>query len=167
MAFIPSENSRATVLVGYVLEHMPEVGDQLTYTEMLDLCGFDETPPDPATVLSGVVAEVNKRLHRAGDWRHLSNVQKVGYRIASPSQLRTEVFGRMRHVKRQHIANQRAIEKVIRHPDATAAERKRAADAASQHAALLTLLTREQRKIQKSWPAEEVSPVEFPEDGTP
>jgi hypothetical protein len=161
--FVPSENSRASVILGYVKDHMIEVGDLLTYTEMLGLIEVDPSiVPDPPTLLSGIVAQINKRLHQAGDWRHMINVPTVGYRIAAPGEIREEVLGRMRHVDRQQVNNLRAIEKVVRHPDTTPAERKRAADAVSAQQALLTMVRREQTKIRNAWPAEESSPIPGP-----
>ena len=158
--FTPSENSRSSIILGYVKEHLTEVGNLLPYGEMLALIDLDETQvPDPPTLLSGIVAQINKRLHQSGDWRHLINVPTVGYRIAAPGEIRCEVLGRMRHVDRQQVNNLRAIEKVVRHPDTTPAERQRAADAVNAQQALLTMVRREQRKIRSAWPAEESSPV--------
>lgn len=163
MSFLARENSRATLLLGYVREHMPDTGNRITYDEVIDVIDLDAseiTTRDLGSVLSGVVAEVNKRLHRDGDWRHLANIETVGYQIATPAELREESMSRMRRTMRMQVANQRAIEKAIRHPDSTPGERKRAADAAAAQAALLTLIRREQRKIRHVWPAEETSPVD-------
>jgi hypothetical protein len=159
MSFLPNESSRASIVLGFVKDHCHDAGQTITYSEMLGLVDVDASVDDPTLLLSGVVAEVNKRLHRDGDWRHLANVPTVGYRIASTDDLRSESFARMRRSERQQIANQRAIEKVIRHPDATPNERKRAADASAAQAALLMMMRREQRKIRQLWPAEETSPV--------
>lgn len=161
MSFLPNESSRASVVLGFVRDHCHDAGQTITYSEMLALVDVEVEVSDPSTLLAGVVAEVNKRLHRDGDWRHLVNVQMVGYRVASPDDLRSESFARMRRSERQQIANQRAIEKVIRHPDATPTERKRAADASAAQAALLMMMRREQRKIRQLWPSEEKSPVVF------
>ena len=108
-----------------------------------------------STLLSGVVGEVNKRLHRSGEHRHLVNVEGTGYKIASPSEMRSEFLARQRAVDRQQVNNLRLVEKVVRHPETTAAERKRASDAVNAQAALLALVRREQRKIRSGWPAEE------------
>jgi hypothetical protein len=162
MSFLPNENSRASIVLGYVREYLTDAGQTITYDEMLGLLDIERTAADMSFLLSGVVAEVNKRLHRDGDWRHLANVPSVGYRIASPSDLRAEALGRMRRSERQQVANQRAIEKAIRHPDASPVERKRAADASAAQAGLLMLIRKEQRKIRNLWPAPETSPVAEP-----
>lgn len=156
------------MLHAYVREHLIDVGDFVSYPELIDMFDLGETVPVAmaGSVLSGVVAVVNRRLHRDGDHRHLVNVATAGYRVGSPRDLREEAMSRMRAVDRQQIANLRLIEKVIRHPDATAAERKRAADAAAAQAALLTLVRRDQRRIQTMWPSEETSPVP-PEEPPP
>ena len=160
MSFLPNENSRASIVLGFVREFMVDAGQTITYTELLDMLDLSHVPQrDASFVLSGVVMEVNKRLHRDGDWRHLTNVEGVGYRVASPADLRAENVARMRRVERQQVANQRAIEKAIRHPDASGQERKQAADAAQAQAALLMLFRKEHRKIRKLWPAPETSPV--------
>ena len=160
MSFLPNENSRASIILGYVREYMTDAGNTVTYSELLAMLDLPDVPHREASfVLSSVVMEVNKRLHRDGDWRHLTNVEGIGYRIASPSDLRAENVSRMRRVERQQVANQRAIEKAIRHPDAGALERKRAADAAQAQAALLMLFRKEHRKIRNLWPASETSPV--------
>jgi hypothetical protein len=158
--FTISENGRATIIFNYAREHLCEVGDQVTYEEILDLLDIDnEIMPDPGSTLSTVIGQVNKRFHQAGDWRHLINMPNVGYRIARPGELRHEVFGRMRHIERQQVNNLRAIEKVVRHPDASASERKRAADAAAAQSQLLQMVRHHQRKMRRQWPEEEVSPV--------
>jgi hypothetical protein len=158
--FTTSENGRATIIYGYTKDHLVEVGDVITYDEMLDLLEIPKADiADPSSTLSGVISQVNKRLHQSGCWRHLINIPNVGYRIARPGELRSEVFGRMRHIERQQVTNLRAIEKVVRHPDATAGERKRAADAAATQSRLLQLVRHEQRKMRRQWPEEEVSPI--------
>lgn len=162
MGFLPSENSRASILLGYVCEHMTEAGDSITYDEVLGLIGLDRSEikgPYVSQELSSLISTVNKRLHREGDWRHLVNEVSVGYRIGTPSEIRCEVINRMRWIDRQQVSSLRAIEKGVRHPDATPGERKRAADAAASQAALVRLVRREQRKMRSAWVAEEVSPV--------
>jgi hypothetical protein len=138
---------------------MTDTGDIVTYEHVLDLLGIEHHGGNASDVLSGIVSNVNKRLHRAGDWRHLVNVVKVGYRIGSPAEVRSEVLGRMRWVDRQNVSALRAIEKVVRHPDATIGERQRAANAAAAQSALLQLVRREHRKVRSNWPEEETSPV--------
>lgn len=162
--FLPNENSRASILLGYVREHMHDAGDQVTYEEVLTLLEVDADPKQAGSLLSGVIATVNKRLHRAGDWRHLSNVQTVGYRIANPADIRHEALARLRMIERQAVASLRATEKGIRHPDATPGERKRAADAAAAQANALSMMRRENRKIKQAWPAEEPVVVAQPDD---
>lgn len=160
MSFLPNENSRASIVLGYVRDYMTDAGQTVTYSELLAMLDLEHVNHrDASFILSGVVMEVNKRLHRDGDWRHLTNVENVGYRIATPTDLRAENVARMRRVERQQVANQRAIEKAIRHPDASALERKQAADAAQAQAALLMLFRKEHRKIRNLWPAPETSPV--------
>lgn len=162
MGFLPSENSRASILLGYVNEYMTEAGDAITYDEVLGLIDVDRSEiktPYVSQELSSLIATVNKRLHREGDWRHLVNEVGVGYRIGTPPEVRHEVVNRMRWVDRQQVSSLRAIEKVVRHPDATPGERKRAADAAASQAALLRLVRREQMKMRKAWVEEETSPV--------
>jgi hypothetical protein len=156
--FTPDEKSRTAVIYAYTREHMTEVGDMLTYEEAFGLLDL-EPVPDAGSAFASLISKVNARLARDGDWRHLQNAVGAGYRIASPAELREETLGRMRHVERQQIATQRAIEKVIRHPDATVVERKRATDAAASLAALRTLVRREQRKVRNAWPKDEQSPV--------
>ena len=158
--FLAVENARASTLLAYVRDYMPDTGDQITYTEVLDLLEMNDVDPKTVgSVLSGVVAVVNKRLHRDGDHRHLSNIATVGYCIGTPARMREEVISRMRAVDRQMVANLRLTEKIVRHPDATTAERKRAADAAAAQAALLSMVRRDQRRVRAAWPAEETSPV--------
>jgi DNA-binding winged helix-turn-helix (wHTH) protein len=158
--FMPNDNSRASVLHAYVCEHLPEAGDIVTYAELRDMLDVDEGDRFISSVLSPVIALVNKKLHRDGEHRHLVNVENVGYRIASPSDIRVETLGRLRHIDRQQVMALRAMEKAVRHPDASASERKRAADAVAQQAALMQMTRREQAKLRRMWPADEVSPVE-------
>ena len=92
---------------------------------MLDLDATDVRYA--STLLSGVVGEVNKRLHRSGEHRHLVNVEGTGYKIASPSEMRSEFLARQRAVDRQQVNNLRLVEKVVRHlRRPRQAERKRA-----------------------------------------
>lgn len=156
--FVASETSRVSLLLTYVEEFMDNAGDTLSFEQMLDVCDMADVEHDRA-VLSSVVADVNKRLHRNGDWKQLIAVRNVGYRIATPAEARADFLDRSRHVDRQLIANVRAAEKLVRHPDATAAERKRAADAASQAATIRMMVQRDHRKLKRAWVAEEESPV--------
>lgn len=162
MTFLPNENSRASKVLDYVREQMTETGDLVTYEMLCDiidlpLVGLDRR--DIVSKLSGLIDEVNKRLHRDGDWRHLYNVVTQGYRIASAADIRQENLGRMRQSEATQTRALRAIEKAIRHPDATAAERRQAADVAANQGALLALSKKEHRKVRALWPKEEVSPV--------
>lgn len=157
--FLPNENSRASILLDYVRAEMVNAGDCLSYEDTLKLVGVEADIHEASQLLSGVVNVVNKRLHRDGDWRHLSTVEMVGYRIATPAELRLETMARLRRSERQQVATQRAIEKVIRHPDATTAEQRRATDAAAAQAPLLMIQRRELQKIRRLWPTEETSPV--------
>lgn len=160
MSFVPSENSRASLLLAYVLDQMDDVSHQVTYRQICEICGIPRSEDATESMLvSGVVGEVNKRLHRSGDWRQLVNVPNVGYKIGTPAELRELVLGRHRHVQRQMLSMIRESEAVIRHPDSTAGERKRAADATAAQAALLQMVRRDQRRIRRSWHAEEISPV--------
>lgn len=156
--FTPNENSRASLLLGYVREHMEEAGDTVTYEEVAGILGLEECD-DPGSAFSSIITVVNKRLHRDGDWRHLVNVAKLGYRVGTPNDVRQETLSRQRWVERQQASALRATEKIVRHPDATPGERQRAANAAASQAALLQMVRREHRKIRKAWPAEEESPV--------
>lgn len=165
MPFMPNENSRASKLLDYVEAHLNDEGDLITYEEMLGLIDWvlpDGVPPGQA--LSGIVADVNTRLHRSGDWRHLQNRQGVGYYIGSPRSIREEVLGRRAAIERQMVRAIRATEKINRHPNASVAERRRATDAANAQAALLSAVRRENRRIRAAWPEDERSPVE-PETG--
>lgn len=159
MSFLPSETSRPSILHGYVKDYMAEMGDTVTYKEVLGLFDMDLELPEPARLLSKVIDDVNRRLHRDGDWRWLINVERIGYRIATPEEVRLYNFAGMRRRERQQVRELRATETIIRNPSSTPGERKRAADAAASQAALLQLMRREQRKIKRAWPAEEVSPV--------
>lgn len=159
--FQPSERSRATILHRYVREHMADVGDTITYDEIAAMLGMDFDGVERASLLTAnLIGDVNRRLHREGDWRHLVNVPTVGYCVASPEAIRVEVANRLRHIERTQASALRATEKGVRHPDATVAERRRAADAAAAQSALLALTRRENRKVMSLWPADEVSPVE-------
>lgn len=157
-SFVAEENSRASSLYNYVRATMPNAGDSISYEETFEIVGMDPTP-DPGSVLANVVARVNRRLARDGDWRHLQSVTNTGYRIADPEQLRCEAFGRDRAVRRQMARTQQVMVKAARHPDATVAERKRATDAATAHAGLIAVLRRGSRQWRAGWPADEVSPV--------
>lgn len=159
MSFLPNESSRASIVLGFVREHMHDVGASISYSEMLALIELDTEVADVSTLLSGVVAEVNKRLHRDGDWRHLANVPTAGYRIASPEDLRSESMARMRRSQQQQVANIRAIEKVVRHPDATVEVRKRASDASAAQGAFLQVMSHHAKKVRVAWPSSEQSPV--------
>ena len=161
MTFMPQENSRATKLYRYVQSHLQEEGDLLTYE---DVCTVIEVQcPEnvlPSQFLGSIIDTVNKRLHRDGDWRHLQNRTNVGYYIGSPASLRAEVLGRRSHVERQMVKSLRASEKLTRHPSASVAERRRAADVVAAQASLLTMVRREHRAIRNAWVEEEVSPVQ-------
>lgn len=161
MAFLPNENSRASLLLDYVVECMEDVGDSIGYEQVFEVCGIDDTDKldQAGMLLSGIIDTVNKRLHRAGDWRHLQNVARVGYCIGSPATIRSEVMGRHRQMVRSQVRALRATEKVVRHPDATPSERKRAADCAANQAAHLDMMRRHNREVGRIWIAEEVSPI--------
>lgn len=160
MSFVPNENSRASLLLDYVVGQLLNAGDSMSYREIMDLCGITNESLLPDSMLaSGIVAEVNKRLHRMGDWRVLVNVISTGYKIGSPAELRELALGQNKHAARTLGTAQRVTEAVVRHPDSTVAERKRAADATAAQGALLQIVRREQRKIAMGWPAEERSPV--------
>lgn len=160
--FLPNEHSRASLLLDYLRAEMLNAGDCISYIDVLELLGVEADPREASSLLSEVISTVNKRLYNDGDWRHLATVETVGYRIATPADLRHETFARLRRSERQQVATQRAIVKVIRHPDSTAAEQRRASDAAAAQAPLLMIQRREQRKIRRMWPAEETSPVPDP-----
>lgn len=162
MTFLPNENSRASKVLDYVREQMTETGEMVTYEQLCDiielpLVGLDRR--DIVSKLSGLIDEVNKRLHRDGDWKHLYNVVTQGYRLASPADVRQENLGRMRQAEATQIRALRAVEKVIRHPDASVADRRHAADAAAAQGALLALSKKEHRKVRALWPKGETSPV--------
>lgn len=161
------DESRLTKLHAYVSEYLIDAGDSISYPEIAEILELPSSEGDSRATIYQTVTDVNKRLWRDGDWRHLINIENSGYRIATPVELREDAFDRMRRSERQQVANRRAIEKVIRHPDATPGERKRATDAANKQAVLLAMLRREQRSIKKLWPAEEVSPVPKPDDEPP
>lgn len=166
MGFLPDERSRANLLYRFVLdsEALDETGAGISYEEVFTLLEVEDPGElQRSSILSGVVSEVNKRLHRCGDHRHLVNVARWGYRVGSPAELRSEVLSRARSVERQLITALRTTEKVVRHPDSTAGERKRAADAAASQAALLSHYSAETRRIRVEWPEEESSPVEADE----
>lgn len=162
MTFLPNENSRASLLLDYVEQHLVDVGDTVTYEEVFDICQIEDTEKlaMAGTYLSSVVDTVNKRLHRQGDWRHLQSVERVGYKIGSPETIRVEVISRHRQMIGMQVRALRATEKVIRHPTATAAERKRAADAAASQAAYLDMMRRHKRRLVDAWQPEETSPVD-------
>lgn len=167
MTFLPNENSRASKLLDYIREQMHETGDLVTYEQLceiidLPLVGLDRR--DIVSKLSGLIDEVNKRLHRDGDWRHLYNVVTQGYRISSMVDVRQENLSRMRQAEASQVRALRVVEKGIRHPDATVAERRRASDAAAAQGALLALSKKEHRKVRALWPREETSPVPDPSE---
>jgi hypothetical protein len=159
MSFLPDENSRASRLFDYVREYMVEDGTTITYAELADMFGMDELTLRDHRVSSDVVAKVNTRLHRDGDHRHLISISNVGYRIATPQEARGEVLSRTRAIDRQQVSVLRTIEKIVRHPNASMAERTRAANAAQQQANLLSMTRREHRKMRAAWKPEETSPV--------
>lgn len=161
MPFVPTSDSRTTRLLDHVRTNMPSAGNMLPYEVALEIIdvAYDGAPSD---VLSSIVAKVNQRLHREGDWRLLVCVPLQGYRVATPEEVRQEVLAINRQAARKHVRSQRAIETVIRHPDASVAERRRAADASALNAALLRLVRREQSKIRRAWPRDETSPVPAP-----
>lgn len=160
MSFLPKERSRATLLLAYVQDQMSEAGVVIDYATALDICDIvGVSTEDASTILAGVISKVNARLHSSGDWRHLINVPTVGYRIATPAEVREEAFGRLNHINRQHHAILRSTEKVIRHPDITPAERVRAANAAAAQGSLLLTFRQQSRTLKKAWPEEERSPV--------
>jgi hypothetical protein len=163
MTFVPSTDSRPSRLLDHVREFMPATGDLLRYSDALEVLGVDYDGP-PTDVLSGIVAAVNRRLHRDGDWRLLVNVPTVGYRVATPEEARQEVLAVNRQAVRKQVRAQRGIESVIRHPDASVAERRRAADASALNANLLRLMRREHGRIRRAWPRDETSPVPPPND---
>ena len=170
MSFLPQERSRATLPLRYVQSEMSEAGATVEYAQVFDICDIVGPSLDEAsTILAGVVSKVNAKLHSSGDWRHLINVPTVGYRIATPEEVRLEAFGRLDHINRQHHEILRSTEKVIRHPDITAAERVRAANAAANQGALMMIFKKESRRLKKAWPEEERSPVpvDLPEDTEP
>lgn len=161
MGFMPSERSRASTLLTYVLGGMNNAGEVITYEEMADLLELrTDDPRDIPNLVSGVVARVNKRLHLKGDWRHLSNVPTVGYRIATPDDLRTESIARQQHMVRTQAAAISATSKAIIHPDSTPAIRRQATDARAHQDALSIIIRKQNRQIRKSWPAHERSVVE-------
>ena len=160
MSFVPKEDSRVSLALKYVASEMENVGDIVTYEQLVDICGVVIVPDVPvSTLVAGVVSDVNKRLHRDGDWRWLVNVPTVGYKVASPAEQREEAIGRLRSASRHQMTSLRATESLVRHPEATPGERKRASDAAVSIATLGQLQRREQRRISRRWPKEEVSPV--------
>ena len=163
MPFVPSTDSRATRLLDYVRQFMPSTGDQIGYDAALEVIGVAYEGP-PTDVLSSVVGIVNRRLHRDGDWRQLVNVATVGYRVATPEELRLEMLTASRSAVRKQVHAQRSIESTIRHPDASVAERRRAADASALNAQLLRLMRREHGRIRRAWPKDETSPVPPPAD---
>lgn len=160
MGFMPSERSRASTLLGFVKDHMVNAGDVITYDELAGLLDLrvDDVKEIPSTV-SGVIARVNKRLHLNGDWRHLSNIPTVGYRVASPDDLRTETIARQQHMLRTHLAAMSATSKTLIHPDSTPAVRKQAADARAHQDALAVIMRKHNRQTRKVWPAHERSIV--------
>lgn len=161
MRFTPQEDSRVSLALKYVSSELPDVGDTVTYEQLVDICGItmpgDDVPI--STLVAGIVSKVNERLHRDGDWRWLINLPLVGYRVATPAEQREEAQGRLRAAQRQQLTSLRVTESLVRHPEATPGERKRAADAAASIAALHQMQERERRRINRRWPKEEVSPV--------
>lgn len=160
--FEQSDRSRATVLYRYVIEWMENQGDGITYTMLVEMFELPSNMPrhEMISTVSNVVSLVNRRLADAGDWRHLVNVETVGYHIGSPEELRIVSARDERAAHRKLQQASHAAEKTIRHPDATVAERRRAADVAANQSQVSQILGRMRRQNRRIWLPEEVSPVE-------
>jgi hypothetical protein len=156
MAFTPSDNSRASILLAYVVSEMKEAGHTISYDDIATLIELEYADvSEVVTTISGVIATVNKRLARNGDWRHLFNIPNVGYRIAYPSDLRAEVVARHDHMVKTHNAAVRATNKAIIHPDSSAAERRQATDTLALQDSLATIMRKHNRQSRVTWPSSE------------
>jgi hypothetical protein len=161
MTYSRHQDSRPSKVRDYVAGYLNEAGDVVTYEELaviIDITyptGDDHLDHEAITAISKAVARANKYLSDDGNWKHLVVIPNVGYRVATPSDLRNEALGRSRHILKEQRRVITATEKVTIHPDATANQRTQANNNLSLQHSVRMMLDKARRKTRREWTAPE------------
>lgn len=161
MTYSRQETSRPSKVRDYVAGYLNEAGDVVTYEElaaMIDITyptGDNHLDHEAITAISKAVAQANKYLSDDGHWKHLVVIPNVGYRVATPSDLRNEALGRSKHILKEQRRVITATEKVTIHPDATASQRAQANNNLSLQHSVRMMLDKARRKTRRDWTAPE------------
>jgi len=161
MTFHRTDTSRPSILRDYITGYLHEAGDIVTYEELADMFDFQYPTGDLyqdeqiIKAIRKVVTQTNKYLSDDGNWKHLTNVPNVGYRIASPTDLRNEAIGRSQHIVHEQRKVIRATEKVSIHPDSTQSQRTQASNNLTLQNNLLMLIKKARRVTRRDWQAPE------------
>ena len=161
MTYSRQETSRPSTIRDYVAGYLNEAGDVVTYEELaviIDITyptGDDHLDHEAITAISKAVARANKYLSDDGNWKHLVVIPNIGYRVATPSDLRNEALGRSRHILKEQRRVITATEKVTIHPGATANQRTQANNNLSLQHSVRMMLDKARRKTRREWTAPE------------
>jgi len=161
MTYSRHQDSRPSKVRDYVAGYLNEAGDVVTYEELaviIDITyptGDDHLDHEAITAISKAVARANKYLSDDGNWKHLVVIPNIGYRVATPSDLRNEALGRSRHILKEQRRVITATEKVTIHPDATANQRTQANNNLSLQHSVRMMLDKARRKTRREWTAPE------------
>ena len=161
MTYSRQETSRPSTIRDYVAGYLNEAGDVVTYEElaaMIDITyptGDDHLDYEVVKSISKSVAQANKYLSDDGSWKHLVVIPNVGYRVATPSDLRNEALGRSRHILKEQRRLIAATEKVTIHPDATSNQRTQANNNLTLQHSVQMMLNKARRKTRRDWIAPE------------
>jgi len=161
MTYSRQDTSRPSTIRDYVAGYLNEAGDVVTYEElaaMIDVTyptGNDHLDHEVVKSISKSVAQANKYLSDDGSWKHLVVIPNVGYRVATPSDLRNEALGRSKHILKEQRRVITATEKVTIHPDATANQRTQANNNLTLQHSVQMMLNKARRKTRRDWIAPE------------